>query len=41
MMIWTLPIVVGIVLNVLGGGFYSTSPTTTPWRRMSELRRRP
>jgi hypothetical protein len=32
MMIWTLLIVVGIVLNVLGGGFYYHvgTPTTTP-----------
>jgi hypothetical protein len=33
MMIWTLLIVVGIVLNVLGGGFafnFGTPATTTP-----------
>ena len=32
MMIWTLLIVVGIVLNVLGGGFYYHigTPATTP-----------
>lgn len=32
MMIWTLLVVVGIILNVLGGGFYYHvgTPTTTP-----------
>jgi hypothetical protein len=32
MMIWTLLIVVGIILNVLGGGFYYHygTPVTTP-----------